>query len=284
MALSRADERKNIATLLQAYGENHELQQKANLALVVGNRDDISAMEKGSRTVLSQLLLLIDKYDLYGRVGYPKAHQSDDIPELYRLAASSHGLFVNPALTEPFGLTLIEAAASGLPVVATEDGGPKEIVAHCKNGLLVDPQDAKAIGDALLGAISDPKRWRAWAANGIKGANRYYSWQAHVGNYLKTTRRLLSRSTHIRQPRLAKSRLLTVDRLLVCDIDNTLLGNRDALGDLVNLINHDQTLGFGVATGRHLSSALKVLSANGVPVPVFCLSWKWRIAPAELVS
>ena len=51
-------------------------------------------------------------------------------------------MFVNPALTEPFGLTLIEAAASGLPVVATNDGGPQDILRLCGNGVLVDPLDA----------------------------------------------------------------------------------------------------------------------------------------------
>ena len=58
-------------------------------------------------------------------------------------------MFVNPALTEPFGLTLIEAAASGLPFVATEDGGPRDIVANCKSGVLVDPLDSQALAEAL---------------------------------------------------------------------------------------------------------------------------------------
>mgnify|MGYP000069541195 CR=1 FL=1 len=48
--------------------------------------------------------------------------------------AANGGVFINPALTEPFGLTLLEAAASGLPVVATENGGPVDIIANCKNG------------------------------------------------------------------------------------------------------------------------------------------------------
>jgi sucrose-phosphate synthase len=37
------------------------------------------------------------------------------------------GVFINPALVEPFGLTLIEAAAHGLPMVATKNGGPVDI-------------------------------------------------------------------------------------------------------------------------------------------------------------
>lgn len=267
LAISRADERKNISTLLRAYGENSELQQRSNLVIIAGNRCDITMLDKGTRTVLTDLLLSIDKYDLYGRVAYPKTHHSNDVPELYRLAARSRGLFVNPALTEPFGLTLIEAAASGLPIVATEDGGPKDIVAHCKNGVLVDPLDADALGAVLLDALSDGKRWRIWSGNGIKGANRYYAWSSHVASYVKAIRRLLGQTARARLIQPSKSRLPTIERLVVCDIDNTLIGDDEALAELVTHISADNTLGFGVATGRHLSSAIKVLHEYDVPIP-----------------
>ena len=67
-------------------------------------------------------------------MAYPKQHRRDQIPAIYRWAALHRGLFVNPALTEPFGLTLLEAAACGLPMVATDDGGPRDILARCDNG------------------------------------------------------------------------------------------------------------------------------------------------------
>ena len=70
------------------------------------------------------------------------------MPELYRLAARRRGVFVNPALTEPFGLTLVEAAASGLPVVSTADGGPRDILDACGHGELVDATDPDAIAEA----------------------------------------------------------------------------------------------------------------------------------------
>ena len=83
----------------------------------------------------------IDKYNLYGKVAYPKKHLPAQIPALYRWAASRGGVFVNPALTEPFGLTLLEASSCGLPIISTNDGGPKEIRSKCENGLLVDVTD-----------------------------------------------------------------------------------------------------------------------------------------------
>jgi len=91
-------------------------------------------------------LLLFDKYDLYGCAASPKHHESEHIEDLFRMAVKTKGVFVNPALTEPFGLTLIEAAACGLPIVATEDGGPRDIVALCKNGVLIGPLVAVVLG------------------------------------------------------------------------------------------------------------------------------------------
>jgi len=135
LALSRPDQRKNIRSLVEAYGQNIKLQKMANLVIIAGNRDDISDMEEGAQDVLTDLLILIDSFDLYGKVAYPKHHQSKEVSTLYRIASLLKGVFVNPALTEPFGLTLIEAAACGLPIVATEDGGPIEIIKNCQNRL-----------------------------------------------------------------------------------------------------------------------------------------------------
>ena len=58
------------------------------------------------------------------------------------------GVFVNPALTEPFGLTLLEASSCGLPIISTNDGGPK-ICSKCENGLLVDVTDINQLKDIL---------------------------------------------------------------------------------------------------------------------------------------
>ena len=267
LALSRADERKNIATLVRAYGENRRLRDLANLVVIAGNRDDINSLDKGPQEVWQELLSLIDRYDLYGSIAYPKHHNTTDVPELYRLAARSRGLFVNPALTEPFGLTLIEAAASGLPLVATEDGGPSDIIRHCNNGLLIDPLDADALGVALLDALSDRLRWRRWSKSGLSGVRRYYSWKAHVKRYLRELQRV-KRRYHKPVIRSHKSRLPAVDRILVSDIDNTLIGDKEGLELLLQRLGEAEgRIGFGIATGRHLNSALKVIKEWGIPRP-----------------
>ncbi|GAB4360778.1 MAG: HAD-IIB family hydrolase [Gammaproteobacteria bacterium] len=268
LALSRADERKNIATLVRAYAEHPTLRHQANLVIVAGNRDDIGAMEKGPKQVLTDLLMAIDRYDLYGCVAYPKHHEPEDVADLYRLAAYTRGIFVNPALTEPFGLTLIEAAASGLPVLATADGGPRDILGHCRNGRLIDPLDAAAMGRAIEEALKDKSRWRRWSRNGIRGAQRHYTWQGHVDRYLRTLERFVAKPGKRRRLVMTRSRLPEIDRLLVCDIDNTLIGDPPGLEKLIERL-HDARgrLGFAIATGRRIDSARKVLKEWHVPMP-----------------
>lgn len=268
LALSRPDERKNITTLIEAYGESTELQKIANLVIVAGNRDDVRDMESGPQRVLTEILLSIDQYDLYGKVAYPKHHQSDEVPIFYRLAATSRGVFVNPALTEPFGLTLLEAAASGLPVVSTEDGGPQDIIAHCQNGLLVDPTDKEAIEGALLEVLEDAALWEKRSVAGIEGVRQHYSWPAHAKRYLAGIRPLLE----VREPPpkapLTRRPMLYHDRAVFTDLDQNLLGDRDALSEFVSCLRDNRkSASFGISTGRRLESALKVMKRYGIPLP-----------------
>ncbi len=267
LALSRPDPRKNISSLIHAYGKNPELRKKNNLIIVAGNRDDITTMDKGARSVLTEMLLLIDRYELYGCIAYPKHHESQEVADIYRLATKSGGIFVNPALTEPFGLTLIEAAASGLPIIATEDGGPRDITANCKNGLLIDPLDIDKIGRVLLDSLNDKDRWLRWKRNGISGAHRYYSWDAHIQKYVKEIKQSLKKSSKKRLLRPAYNRLPTVDRILICDIDNSLLGDKKGLRKLMTMIRYEQSVAFGIATGRRIESAIQILKKWKVPIP-----------------
>ena len=268
LALSRPDERKNIATLIEAYGESKELQAMANLVIVAGNRYDIRDMESGARNVLSDILLSIDQYDLYGKVAYPKNHTPDDVPLLYRLAAATHGVFINPALTEPFGLTLIEAAASGLPIVATEDGGPQDIIGHCHNGILINPLDSEAVSQALLKVLKNRKNWNKLSANGLKGAHQYYSWQAHAKTYLNELRPLLERKEPLKRPPLQRRPMLYHDRAIFSDLDQNLLGNPESLNEFVKVMRDNRKCAtFGIATGRSLESALRIMKRYKIPQP-----------------
>jgi sucrose-phosphate synthase len=268
LALSRPDARKNIATLVDAYGESDELRQLANLVIIAGNRIDVADMEEGVQDVLTDIFLRIDRHDLYGRVAYPKHHRAEDVPVIYRLAAASHGVFINPALTEPFGLTLIEAAASGLPIVATEDGGPVDIINNCNNGLLVDPLDRVQMADQLLRILGDRPTWQAQADNGLAGVRRHYSWKAHAETYLQAIAPLLERGETVTRRHLPQRSRMYHDRTIITDLDQNLLGDPESLADFVDVIKANRKCTtFAIATGRRLDDALRVLKRYVIPQP-----------------
>lgn len=277
LALCRPDQRKNIAGLVTAYGQDKELQVMANLAIFAGIRKDIQQMEENERGVLTEMLLLMDSFDLYGKLAIPKKHDfSVEVPELYRLCADSRGVFVNPALVEPFGLTLIEAAACGLPIVATRDGGPADIVAGCENGILVDPSSSSEIAAACKNILVERELWDCLSHNGINGVRTHYSWQSHcrdtIDLYGQALVAIPPASTVAgggkKVGAAVGKRLANLEYLLITDIDNTLVGEKESMAALLDLLaRHRNRLGWGVATGRCLDKTLSVLAGQGIKPP-----------------
>jgi len=280
LALCRPDQRKNIAGLIEAYGEDFELQTMANLAVFAGIRKDITSMEANERNVLTDMLLLLDKYDLYGKMAIPKKHDFEyEVPELYRIAAGKRGVFVNPALTEPFGLTLLEASAAGVPIVATNDGGPRDIVGNCHNGILIDPTDPKAIAGALKSIISNNGDWEVYSKNGIMNVREHYNWTNHSEKYLQEVRQIISSHQNSDMKAAVPTdavgrRLAKLSCFIISDIDNTLIGeDNSSLGDLTDILEkHRDYIGFGVATGRTIDSAVDILKQHDMPIPDVIIS------------
>lgn len=88
LSIGRADKRKNFETLITSYGQDKELQAMANLAIFAGVRKDITQMPEDEKEILTNLLLLMDKYDLYGKMALPKKNDPTvEVPEIYRIAA-----------------------------------------------------------------------------------------------------------------------------------------------------------------------------------------------------
>ena len=185
MALCRPEARKNIDLLIEIYGKNKDLQAIANLAIFAGIRDDINTMEEGEKQVLTDMLLLMDRYDLYGKMAIPKHHNPErDVPELYRIVAMKRGVFVSAAALENFGLTFIEASAVGLPFVGTDKGGVQDIRKNCDSGVLVDIGKPKAIHDAIHKILTDSELWDSLSQHGVERIRQVYNWQTHCDTYL----------------------------------------------------------------------------------------------------
>ncbi|MFO8237650.1 MAG: HAD family hydrolase [Prochlorococcaceae cyanobacterium] len=285
LAISRADRRKNIPALVEVFGRSEHLRRAHNLVLVLGCRHDPRQLDRQQREVFQQVFELVDRFDLYGQIAYPKQHQRSQIPEIYRWAARLGGVFVNPALTEPFGLTLLEAAACGLPVVATDDGGPREIVGRCRNGLLVDVSDLDALQTSMEDALAQRERWRHWRDNGIDGVRRFYSWDAHVSHYLAEavpatrqagqTAALWFQQAVVRpsagspaEPCGEPAFPPAPQRLLALDLDAGLAAaDESSLVELRRRLAADPQLGIAVVSSRGFDPARLAYSALHLPRP-----------------
>lgn len=275
LSIGRADKRKNFEAIIQSFGQDKELQAMANLAIFAGVRKDITQMPDDEKEILTNLLLLLDKYDLYGKMAIPKKNDPKlEVPEIYRVAARKKGVFVNATSGENFGLTLIEAAACGLPVIASPSGGPKEILEHCENGLLVDVEDPGAIADALKKLISDRLLWEKFSANGIRSTDQLYSWSTHAQKYIDTIHRLFKQKDtdvlNFSNKTPFGKKLTQADLFIICDLDGTLVEGKQTNGlvELKKWINeHSVNVAFGVASGRNKELTRQAFAEHDLPTP-----------------
>lgn len=120
-----------------------------------------------------------------------------DLPRYYQTA----DIFCSPATgRESFGIVLIEAMASGKPVVATNIGGYSSVVTHGKQGLLVPPKDEKALAEVLKTLITDPSLREKMGRCGTESADQY-RWERVADRVLD----VYSAASRIRTDRLRVS-------------------------------------------------------------------------------
>ena len=275
LSIGRVDKRKNFERIIQSYGQDKELQAMANLAIFAGVRKDITQMPTDEQDILTNLLLLLDKYDLYGKMAIPKKNDPTlEVPEIYRVAARKKGVFVNATPGENFGLTIVEAGACGLPVVASPSGGPKEILENCENGILVDVEDPEAIAGALKKIISDQVLWEKYSANGIREVNKLYSWKAHTNKYIEVIDNLFKEKNKNALSFVHKTaygkKLVKAELFIISDLDGTLVDGKkyDGLPELKQWIadNKDKVV-FGVASGRNKEITQQAFVDYDLPSP-----------------
>jgi sucrose-phosphate synthase len=245
LAIARPVRKKNLVTLLRAYAADPVLQDMANLVILAGQEEGHSTGEE--QLVRQELRALVQTGSLGGKVMLPLRHDAADVVALYRRAAAG-GVFVNPALHEPFGLTLIEAAEAGVPVVATCHGGPTEIVETVGHGLLIDPRDEGEIAAACRAIVGDEATHARFRTNAL----------ANIGHY--------DWSRYAETSTLAYRGLRRRPALLACDIDGTLTGCAIGAAEFERW-RRSSSLPFVVATGRSFEDARSVLASWKLPEP-----------------
>src|SRR5256886_1684716 len=117
-----------------------------------------------------------------GRVQFLGEVSERDLPALYGLATVYVGASRRAERigVEGFGISLVEASACGLPVVAGNSGGVPDAVRDGETGFLVPPEDPAAFSDAICRLLADDELARRVGAAGRRAVETYYNWDRVV--------------------------------------------------------------------------------------------------------
>lgn len=136
---------------------------------------------------------LLSRYQLGEKVRWVGKHLDKRLSgELYRYIADKRGIFVQPALFEAFGLTVIEAMASGLPTFATCYGGPLEIIQNGISGFHIDPTHGEKVATQLVDFFQrcqqEPHYWQTISQGAIQRIQSRYNWKLYAERLMTLSR------------------------------------------------------------------------------------------------
>lgn len=198
LASSRLSPKKNVLGLVRAFAQSQTLQERANLVLITGGLDD-PLREKANNDLTEQAVLVpirkvVQENDLWGKISAFGVSGQAALAASYRFMATRRSVFALTALYEPFGLAPLEAAAAGLPVVATKNGGPSESLrdGDKEYGVLVNPEDPADIARGLERLVCDAQEWEHFAQVGQQRVLSSYTWESTAENYLTLLEQIVS--------------------------------------------------------------------------------------------
>jgi len=185
LTMARLDRIKNLTGLVHLFGAQQDLRDHANLLVIGGHIDPEHSRDAEEVDQIHHMHHLFDSYGLDREVRWLGMHLNKEVSgEIYRVIADRQGVFVQPALFEAFGLTVIEAMGSGLPTFATCFGGPMEIIEHGISGFHIDPNNGDSIARQLVDFFSrcenEPDYWKRIAQGGIARVKKKYTWELYA--------------------------------------------------------------------------------------------------------
>lgn len=192
-SMARLDRIKNLTGLAECFGKSKELQEHCNLILVAGKLRVEESGDNEERDEIIKLYQVIEEYNLHGKIRWLGVRLSKtDSGEIYRVIADHQGIFVQPALFEAFGLTILEAMVSGLPTFATQFGGPLEIIQDQVNGFYINPTNLEETATKILDFVTkceqNPDYWATVSQKAINRVYSTYTWKIHTNKLLSLAR------------------------------------------------------------------------------------------------
>lgn len=192
-SMARLDRMKNLTGLAELFGKNKDLQEHCNLILVTRKLRVEDTTDPEEAEEIKKLSAIIEEYDLQGKIRWLGVRLSQNLSgEIYRVIADHKGIFVQPALFEAFGLTILEAMISGLPTFATQFGGPLEIIQDNLNGFYINPTNPEETGQKILEFIikceQNPNYWYEISTRASDRILSTYTWNIHSTRLLTLAR------------------------------------------------------------------------------------------------
>lgn len=183
LMVARLDPKRNIIGLLKAYAANKKIQELANLFISSGGLLDPTLIKnwEGMQTTYKNLLKdirkIIVKNNLQGKIVLTDTFNYEkEYPGILRYGAKNFWVYVNPAFFEHRGIAILEAIASGLPVVTTCFGSAPELIADGKYGILVDPNNTKNIEESVLELLTNKDEYFKLSKNAYQYVRKTFSW------------------------------------------------------------------------------------------------------------
>ncbi|MED6112947.1 Sucrose synthase 2 [Stylosanthes scabra] len=188
-SMARLDRVKNMTGLVECFGKSSRLRELVNLVIVGGYIDIKMSRDREEMEEIEKMYGLIEKYNLHGQFRWIKAQMNRARNgELYRYIADVKGAFVQPALYEAFGLTVVEAMTCGLPTFATCHGGPAEIIENGVSGFHIDPHHPDQIAATLIKFFEQCKNdagyWNKISEAGLRRIHERYTWKIYSDRLL----------------------------------------------------------------------------------------------------
>ncbi|MCG7852883.1 MAG: sucrose synthase [Methanosarcinaceae archaeon] len=191
--MARMDRIKNITGLVEWYARSEALRDEVNLVVVSGHVDPSRSGDAEEREQIERMHNLMNEYQLDSQVRWLGKHlEKATAGELYRYIADRRGGFVQPALFEAFGLTVIEAMSSGLPTFATCFGGPLEIIENGISGFHIDPnhgdQAAEQMAEFFARSKQEPSHWERISKGSLLRVQERYTWERYAERLMTLSR------------------------------------------------------------------------------------------------
>jgi sucrose synthase len=192
-SMARMDHIKNITGLVEWYGRSQALRNEANLFIASGYIEAERSSDQEEQAEIKRMHALVERYDLKEQLRWIELQvDRERNSEIYRYVADRRGVFVQPALFEAFGLTIIEAMTSGLPTFATCYGGPIEIIEDGVSGFHVNPNQgdeaARILADFFSRCREQQDYWEQISAGAMRRVEERYTWKHYAERMMTLSR------------------------------------------------------------------------------------------------